>query len=55
MEEIVHLLQDNARLSVADIAAMTKRSEDEVAEIIRKLEDSAEIVISRGGGDEIVV
>ena len=26
-----------------------------VVNIIRKLEDSAEIVISRGGGDEIIV
>ena len=44
MEEIVHLLQDNARLSVADIAAMTKRSEDEVADIIRKLETDGVIL-----------
>lgn len=38
MEEILHLLQDNARLSVADIAAMTKKSEAEVQQIISGLE-----------------
>ena len=38
MEEILHLLQDNARLSVADIAAMTKKSVDEVQQIITGLE-----------------
>lgn len=38
MEEILDLLKQNARLSVADIAAMTKKSEDEVTAIIKKLE-----------------
>ena len=27
----------------------------QIVNIVRKLEDSAEIVISRGGGDEIIV
>ena len=39
MEEILDLLRQNARLSVADIAAMTKKSEAEVQQIIEKLED----------------
>ena len=38
MEEILDLLRQNARLSAADIAAMTKKTEAEVAEIIKKLE-----------------
>ena len=32
-----------------------EESQQKIVNIIRKLEDSAEIVISRGGGDEIVV
>ena len=39
MEEILDLLKQNARLSVKDIAAMTKKTEAEVAAIIKKLED----------------
>lgn len=38
MEEILDLLRENARLSVEDIAAMTKRTVKEVEEIIAKLE-----------------
>lgn len=38
MEEILHLLQDNARLSVQDIAAMTKKEPEEVERIIHELE-----------------
>lgn len=38
MEEILDLLRENARLSVEDIAAMTKKTVDEVKEIIAKLE-----------------
>lgn len=38
MEEILHLLQNDARLSVADIAAMTKKTEEEVEKIIHKFE-----------------
>ena len=34
MEEILDLLKQNARLSVKDIAAMTKKTEAEVAAII---------------------
>ena len=44
MEEILNLLQNNARLSVADIAAMTKKSADEVQAIIKKLEDDGVIL-----------
>ena len=38
MEEILNLLQENARLSVKDIAAMTKKTEAEVQAVIDKLE-----------------
>ena len=44
MEEILELLRQNARLSVKDIAAMTKKAEDEVAAIIKKLEDDGVIL-----------
>ncbi len=44
MEEILQLLQDNARLSVADIAAMTRRDEGEVQDIIKGLEDDGVIL-----------
>lgn len=44
MEEILDLLRQNARLSVADIAAMTKKSEEEVKQIIKKLEDDGVIL-----------
>ena len=32
-----------------------EEAQQKIVNIIRKLEDSAEIIISRGGGDEIVV
>ena len=32
-----------------------EEAQQKIVAVIRKLEDSAEIVISRGGGDEIVV
>lgn len=32
-----------------------EEAQQKIVGIIRKLEDSAEIVISRGGGDELVV
>ena len=32
-----------------------EEAQQKIVNIIRKLEDSGEIVISRGGGDEIVV
>ncbi|AEE17557.1 Lrp/AsnC family transcriptional regulator [Treponema brennaborense] len=38
MEEILNLLQNNARLSVEDIAAMTKKEPAEVAAAMHKLE-----------------
>lgn len=44
MEEILELLRQNARLSVSDIASMTKKSEAEVAQIIKKLEDDGVIL-----------
>lgn len=44
MEEILDLLRQNARLSVADIASMTKKTEAEVQQIIKKLEDDGVIL-----------
>ncbi|MCR5284413.1 MAG: Lrp/AsnC family transcriptional regulator [Treponema sp.] len=44
MEEILDLLRQNARLSVEDIAAMTKKTCDEVKAIIKKLEDDGVIL-----------
>ena len=44
MEEILELLRQNARLSIEDIAAMTKKSASEVAAIIKKLEDDGVIL-----------
>ena len=44
MEEILELLRQNARLSVEDIALMTKKSAEEVASIIKKLEDDGVIL-----------
>jgi len=44
MEEILDLLRQNARLTAADIAAMTKKSEEEVKAIIKKLEDDGVIL-----------
>ena len=44
MEEILDLLRQNARLSYEDIAAMTKKTTDEVKQIIKKLEDDGVIL-----------
>ncbi len=44
MEEILELLRQNARLSVEDIALMTKKTAEEVASIIKKLEDDGVIL-----------
>lgn len=44
MEEILDLLRQNARLSIEDIAAMTKKTPDEVISIIKKLEDDGVIL-----------
>ena len=44
MDEILDLLRQNARLSVEDIAAMTKKTTDEVKQIIKKLEDDGVIL-----------
>ncbi|MBO7637772.1 MAG: Lrp/AsnC family transcriptional regulator, partial [Treponema sp.] len=43
-EEILNLLRDNARLSVEDISAMTKKSVDEVKSIIQQLENDGVIM-----------
>ncbi|MCR5699766.1 MAG: Lrp/AsnC family transcriptional regulator [Treponemataceae bacterium] len=44
MEEILNLLKDNARLSVKEIAIMTKKTEEEVQRIMQKLEDDGIIL-----------
>lgn len=44
MEEILNLLRQNARLSVEDIAAMTKKTPEEVRKIIKALEDEGVIL-----------
>jgi DNA-binding Lrp family transcriptional regulator len=44
MEEILELLRQNARLSIEDIAAMTKKDAAEVAAIIKKMEDDGVIL-----------
>ena len=44
MEEILDLLRQNARLSVNDIASMTKKTPQEVAAVIKKLEDDGIIL-----------
>ena len=43
-EEILNLLRDNARISVEDISAMTKKSEAEVRAIIQQLENDGIIM-----------
>ncbi len=43
-EEILNLLRDNARLSVEDISAMTKKTGEEVQAIIQKLENDGIIM-----------
>ena len=43
-EEILNLLRDNARLSVEDISAMTKKSVEEVNSIIQQLENDGVIM-----------
>jgi DNA-binding Lrp family transcriptional regulator len=44
LDEILDLLRQNARLSVEDIAAMTKRSPADVQAAIKKLEDDGIIM-----------
>ena len=44
MEEILQLLKDNARLYSEDIAAMTKKTVEEVNQIIKKFEDEGVIL-----------
>ena len=43
-EEILNLLRDNARISVEDISAMTKKSVEEVKSIIQQLENDGVIM-----------
>ncbi len=43
-EEILNLLRDNARISIEDISAMTKKKPEEVEAIIRKLENDGIIM-----------
>jgi DNA-binding Lrp family transcriptional regulator len=43
-EEILDLLRENARLSVDDISAMTKRTPDEVRAAMKQLEDDGIIM-----------
>ena len=43
-EEILNLLRDNARISVEDISAMTKKTVDEVNAIIAQLENDGVIM-----------
>ena len=42
------------RSHIANVNREMRKSQQKIVNIIRKLEDSAEIVISRGGGDEII-
>lgn len=44
MQEILQLLRDNARISIEDIASMTKKTTDQVKQIIEKLEEDGIIV-----------
>ena len=44
MEEILELLRENARLSVEDISAMTKKTVDEVKAIIKEMEANGTIL-----------
>ncbi len=43
-EEILNLLRDNARLSASDIAAMTKKTPEEVEAIMRQFEKDGVIL-----------
>ncbi|MCR5288703.1 MAG: Lrp/AsnC family transcriptional regulator [Treponema sp.] len=43
-EEILNLLRENARLSVEDIAAMTRKSAEEVKAAMKQLEDQGIIM-----------
>lgn len=43
-EEILNLLEDNARISIEDISAMTKKTPDEVRTIIHRLESDGIIM-----------
>ncbi len=40
---------------IGDVGPLVEEAQQKIVNIIRKLEDSGEIVISRGGGDEVIV
>ncbi|MBQ5781216.1 MAG: Lrp/AsnC family transcriptional regulator [Spirochaetaceae bacterium] len=44
MDEILKLLEENGRISVEDLAAMTQKSEDEVRSVMKELEQSGTII-----------
>ena len=44
MEEILDLLRQNARLSIEDIASMTRKTSEEVTAVIKKLESDGVIL-----------
>jgi len=48
-------IQSDLEITVNVRLQDVEEAQQKIVGIIRKLEDSAEIVISRGGGDEIVV
>jgi len=43
-EEILNLLRDNARISIQDISAMTKKTPEEVKAVIQELENAGIIM-----------
>ena len=49
---VMSIVEENTNEIIID---NEEEAQQKIVNIIRKLEDSAEIVISRGGGDEIVV
>ncbi len=54
-EEVQNLIFNNLSKRLATMIKDVEEAQQKIVNIIRKLEDSAEIIISRGGGDEIVV
>ena len=53
--QILKSLQENSRQTNTEIARRVGISSPAVAERIRKLEDAGEIVVARGGEDEMIV
>ena len=54
-EQVQNAIFDNLSKRLAVMIKDVEEAQQKIVNIIRKLEDSGEIVISRGGGDEIVV